>query len=287
MAKRPKGAGKRYIPGKQKEVSPVRAKKHLGQHFLKDEQIAQSIANTLSYQGYDKILEIGPGTGVMTKYLLRKGFDLLAMEVDAESVVFLRQNFPLAHAALLGASGDFRVMEADFLRADLGEIFGGQPFAIIGNFPYNISTQIVFRLLDFRDRVPEFAGMFQREVAQRICASEGNKSYGILSVLVQAYYEAEYLFTVPPEVFDPPPRVHSGVLRLRRKPSLISPDLEALFFRLVKTAFNQRRKTLRNSLKTFQLSQNLREDAIFDRRPEQLEVSEFVALTRMIADDTL
>lgn len=287
MAKRPKGKGKRSLPAQGKEASPVRAKKHLGQHFLKDEEVAQAIANSLSFQGYHKILEIGPGTGVMTKYLLREGFDLVAMEVDAESIAFLRQNFSLAHVSLLAVSGDFQIIEMDVLRADLAAIMGGQPFAIIGNFPYNISTQIVFRLLEFRDQVPEFAGMFQREVAQRICSGPGNKSYGILSVLVQAYYEPEYLFTVPPEVFDPPPKVHSGVLRLRRKPSLVSAELEDLFFRLVKTAFNQRRKTLRNSLKTFQLSQNLREGAIFDQRPEQLDVSDFVALTRKIAHDTL
>ena len=289
MAKKSKGARKHTLPGNRKEWAkgPVRAKKHLGQHFLKDEQIAQSIANTLSFLGYKNILEIGPGTGVMTKYLLQEGFNLIAMEVDPESVVYLRHSFPLDQAKALANAGDFKVIEADFLRADLAEIFGNQPFAIIGNFPYNISTQIVFRLLDFRDQVPEFAGMFQREVAQRICAHEGNKSYGILSVLVQAYYDAEYLFGVSPEVFDPPPKVHSGVLRLRRKPSLVPAQHEALFIRLVKTAFNQRRKTLRNSLKTFQLSESLREGAIFDQRPEQLQVSEFVALAKMIADDTV
>jgi 16S rRNA (adenine1518-N6/adenine1519-N6)-dimethyltransferase len=178
-------------------------------------------------------------------------------------------------------------VEGDFLNYDLHLLFGDDPFAIIGNFPYNISTQIVFKLLDYRAQVPEFSGMFQKEVAERICAREGNKTYGILSVLVQAFYEAEYLFSVPPHVFDPPPKVQSGVLRLTRISESIPDCDEQLFFRVVKTAFNQRRKTLRNSLKTFQLSQNLKEGAIFDRRPEQLNVSDFIALTKMIADDTV
>lgn len=268
-------------------ANPVRAKKHLGQHFLKDENIAQKIAGTLSLRGYSAVLEIGPGTGVMTKYLLREDIALAVMEVDEESVVYLNHSFPLEHRSTLQKSGGFSVIQADFLKYDLGQLFTGKPFAIIGNFPYNISTQIVFKLLDVRARVPEFCGMFQKEVAERICSPEGNKTYGILSVLVQAFYSTEYLFSVPPQVFSPPPKVQSGVLRLKRRDPYILDCDEALFFRLVKTAFNQRRKTLRNSLKSMALSQNLKEDAIFDRRPEQLSVPEFIALTKMIANDPL
>ena len=267
--------------------SPVRAKKHLGQHFLKDENIALKIAKTLSLEGYSKVLEIGPGTGVMTKHLLSLGIDLVAMELDEESVIYLNHSFAIEHPEALKQGKGFRVVEGDFLKYDLHQLFRDAPFAIIGNFPYNISTQIVFKLLDYREQVPEFSGMFQKEVAERICAGEGNKTYGILSVLVQAFYEAEYLFSVPPQVFEPPPKVQSGVLRLIRKQASIPGCDEQLFFRVVKTAFNQRRKTLRNSLKTLQLSQNLKEGTIFDRRPEQLTVSEFIALTKMIADDTV
>jgi len=179
------------------------------------------------------------------------------------------------------------VIEADFLKLNLDTLFPGELFTITGNFPYNISSQIVFRLLEVRSRVPEFSGMFQKEVAERICAGPGSKAYGILSVLVQAFYKAEYCFTVPPEVFDPPPKVHSGVLRLERRETWKLECDEALFFRLVKTAFNQRRKTLRNSLKSLQLSDNLKEDAIFDRRPEQLNVPDFITLAKRISDDTV
>lgn len=178
-------------------------------------------------------------------------------------------------------------MEADFLKYDASQLFPDAPFAITGNFPYNISTQIVFKLLEIRDRVPEFSGMFQKEVAQRICSPHGNKTYGILSVLVQAFYTAEYLFTVHPQVFDPPPKVQSGVIRLVRKPAVDFGHPEQLLFTVVKAAFNQRRKTLRNSLKGLLRSDVLKEDAIFGLRPEQLSVSEFLALTKKIADDTL
>lgn len=270
-----------------REQGPVRAKKYLGQHFLKDENIARKIADTLSLEGYEQVLEIGPGTGVMTKYLLERGISLTAMEIDGESVTFLRHSFPLEHPAALQKSKSFTIVEADFLRADMSVYFGQMPFAIIGNFPYNISTQIVFKLLELRAQVPEFSGMFQKEVARRICEPEGNKTYGILSVLVQAFYKAEYLFDVPPHVFDPPPRVESGVLRLTRKENYHLACDEGRFFSIVKTAFNQRRKTLRNSLKSFGLSDNLKEDAIFDRRPEQLAVADFIRLTEMMADDTL
>ncbi|KPM32326.1 Ribosomal RNA small subunit methyltransferase A [Croceitalea dokdonensis DOKDO 023] len=265
----------------------VRAKKHLGQHFLKDEAIAQKIAGTLSLKGYGRVIEIGPGTGVLTKYLLLRGADLIAMDIDAESIVYLNHTFPLEHPKVLEKGGTLTVLEADFLSHDLGQLFGDAPFAITGNFPYNISTQIVFKMLEWREQIPEFSGMFQKEVAQRICEREGSKSYGILSVLVQAFYEAEYLFTVHPQVFDPPPKVQSGVLRLTRKPNYQLDCDEKLLFRVVKAAFNQRRKTLRNSLKVFNLSHNLREDTIFDSRPEQIGVADFIALTKKIADDAL
>jgi 16S rRNA (adenine1518-N6/adenine1519-N6)-dimethyltransferase len=266
---------------------PVKAKKYLGQHFLKDEDIAARIANTLSLNGYKNVLEIGPGTGVLTKYLLSRDLNLVAMELDAESVVFLNHSFLLENPGLRQRAGTFKVIEADFLKYDIRTLFEREPFAITGNFPYNISTQIVFKLLDIKELVPEFSGMFQKEVAQRICSAPGSKTYGILSVLVQAFYKAEYLFTVPSNVFDPPPKVESGVLRLTRKTDFVLDCDETLFAKVVKTAFNQRRKTLRNSLKTFQLSINLKEDAIFDRRPEQMAVTDFIWLTRKIANDAV
>ncbi len=271
--------------GKSQGKSEVSAKKHLGQHFLKDESIAKQIAETLSLETYVNVLEIGPGMGVLTKYLLERNMDLVAMDLDEESIVYLNHSFRLEHAELFKNSNQLRIVEADFLKFDLQELFGNEQFAITGNFPYNISSQIVFKMLDMRLQIPEFSGMFQKEVALRICAEPGNKTYGILSVLVQAFYDAEYLFTVPPHVFNPPPKVDSGVLRLVRKKNLQLPCDEQLFFRVVKTAFNQRRKTLRNSLKAFNLSQNLKEDTIFDRRPEQLHVVDFITLTQKIAND--
>lgn len=279
-----------FKKGKKKnwqDESPVKAKKYLGQHFLKDEKIAKDIADTLSFKGYKNVLEIGPGTGVLTKYLLLNDIDLVAMDLDAESIIYLNHSFSLEHPETMHRKGDFKVLEADFLKYDLTSLFGDEQYAITGNFPYNISTQIVFKTLEMRKQIPEFSGMFQKEVAQRICEKEGSKVYGILSVFVQAFYDAEYLFTVPPSVFNPPPKVNSGVLRLTRK---VNQDLdcdEKLFFKVVKTAFNQRRKTLRNSLKTFALSDVLKEDAIFDQRPEQLSVAEFIALTKKIGHDTV
>ena len=270
---------------KKQEEGAVRAKKHLGQHFLKDEDIAEQIAGTLTLKGYKNVLEIGPGMGVLTKHLLKRDLDLVAMDLDAESIVYLNHSFPLEHAEILQKNNRLNVIEADFLKFDLTELYGDEPFAITGNFPYNISSQIVFKMLEMREQIPEFSGMFQKEVAQRICERPGSKTYGILSVLVQAFYEAEYLFTVPPTVFDPPPKVDSGVLRLiRRDEQKLACD-ERLFFKVVKTAFNQRRKTIRNSLKTCDLSNNLKEDTIFDQRPEQLSVADFVTLTQKIAND--
>ncbi len=254
----------------------VKAKKHLGQHFLKDENIAKKIADTLSFQGYKAVLEIGPGMGVLTKYLLEKDTTTYVIEIDSESVEYLQANY-------LNLAP--RIIEKDFLKYDLKEVFNDSQFAIIGNFPYNISTQIVFKVLEMREQIPEFSGMFQKEVAQRICEKEGSKAYGILSVLAQAFYNAEYLFTVPPSVFNPPPKVESGVLRLTRKEHLDLPCDEALFFRVVKIAFQQRRKTLRNSLKIFNLSDNLKANAIFGKRPEQLSVDSFIELTQLIEND--
>ncbi|MEH6513720.1 16S rRNA (adenine(1518)-N(6)/adenine(1519)-N(6))-dimethyltransferase RsmA [Maribacter arcticus] len=285
--KRQKNKGDKYAHNKHHEKGPVKAKKYLGQHFLKDEDIAKQIADTLLQKDYKNIVEIGPGTGVLTKYLLTRDINLVAMDLDSESIIYLNETFPLEHHKLLEGEGSFKVIEGDFLNYDLQTLFGDEQFGITGNFPYNISTQIVFKVLELRNQIPEFSGMFQKEVAQRICAQEGSKTYGILSVLAQAFYDAEYLFTVQPEVFDPPPKVQSGVLRLTRKTDFQLPCDEQLFRRVVKTAFNQRRKTLRNSLKTFALSDILKEDAIFDQRPEQLSVADFIALTKKIADDTL
>lgn len=252
----------------------VRAKKHLGQHFLKDENVAQKIADTLQYDLYPYVLEIGPGMGVLTKYLLEREAEVHVIEIDPESVEYLKHHYP----ALKN-----RVHGEDFLKFDIASLFEGKQFAIIGNFPYNISTQIVFKMLEMRNVVPQFSGMFQKEVAQRICEKKGTKAYGILSVLVQAFYEAEYLFTVPPAVFSPPPKVDSGVLRLTRKEDFSLACDEKLFFKVVKAAFQQRRKTLWNSLKSFQLPEQLKEASIFQKRPEQLDTAQFIELTQKIA----
>ncbi|MBC9796747.1 16S rRNA (adenine(1518)-N(6)/adenine(1519)-N(6))-dimethyltransferase RsmA [Sinomicrobium weinanense] len=262
-------------PGRGQKVRP---KKHLGQHFLNDENIAGKIADSLTLQGYDSILEIGPGMGVLTKYLLKKEVQTYVVEIDTESVAYLEEHYP-------GLSG--RIISEDFLKYDVRQVLREGPFAIIGNFPYNISSQILFKMLDMREQVPELSGMFQKEVAERVCEKEGSKAYGILSVLVQAFYEAEYLFTVSEQVFTPPPKVKSGVLRLRRKEDFRLPCNEKLFFNVVKTAFGQRRKTLRNSLKTLGLSDILKEDTIFGQRPEQLSVQDFIRLTQKIEHDSV
>ncbi|MFM7024239.1 MAG: 16S rRNA (adenine(1518)-N(6)/adenine(1519)-N(6))-dimethyltransferase RsmA [Flavobacteriales bacterium] len=228
-----------------KSNDAVRAKKHLGQHFLKDESVSKAIADALIFHiGYNNVLEIGPGMGVLTKYLIEnpgiKNFKVV--EIDKESVAYLQQNYP-----------SLQIIDADFLRQDLKEIFT-EPFAVIGNFPYNISTEILFKILDYRDHVPEVVGMFQKEVAERIAAKPGGKTYGITSVLLQAFYNIEYLFTVEPEVFNPPPKVKSGVIRMKRNQREKLPCDEAMFFKVVKTAFNQRRKTLNNALKSLELN---------------------------------
>jgi 16S rRNA (adenine1518-N6/adenine1519-N6)-dimethyltransferase len=257
-------------------MEAVKAKKHLGQHFLKDESIAKDIADTLNLVGYNDVLEIGPGMGVLTKYLLEKEINTYVIEIDTESVTYLGENYPKLKD---------KIISKDFLKYNINEVFEGRQFAIIGNFPYNISTQIVFKCLEMRNQVPEFAGMFQKEVAERICEKKGTKAYGILSVLAQAFYDAEYLFTVDENVFIPPPKVKSGVLRLRRKENYSLPCGEKLFFTVVKTAFQQRRKTLRNSLKTLNLSDILREEEVFNLRPEQLSVAQFIELTQKIEAD--
>ena len=260
----------------------VTAKKHLGQHFLKDESVAVEISNCLSYKGYDRVLEIGPGTGVLTQHLINRSVKVTAMELDHESVVYLRNSFSIENSRHINPQ-NFEVVEADFLKQDLSILFGDEPVGIIGNFPYNISTQIVFKTIENRDQIPEFGGMFQKEVAQRICATHGSKTYGILSVLTQAYYDAEYLFTVGPEVFDPPPRVDSGVMKLTRKVAYknITCSYDKLR-QVVKLAFQQRRKTLRNSLKSMDLPDEMREQPLFSLRPEQISVSEFINLATVI-----
>lgn len=259
-------------------MNQVKAKKHLGQHFLTDENIAKDIADSLSFSGYDTILEIGPGMGVLTKYLLEKEVETYVIEIDTESVEYLNSHYPKLHN---------KIISKDFLKYNINEVFEGKPFAIIGNFPYNISTQIVFKCLEMRNQVPEFAGMFQKEVAERICSKKGSKVYGILSVLAQAFYDVQYLFTVNEDVFNPPPKVKSGVMRMVRKENFSLPCDEKLFFNVVKTGFNQRRKTLRNSLKSLQLSDNLRLDTTFDLRPEQLSVEQFIELTQKIEADAV
>lgn len=255
-------------------MDKVRAKKHLGQHFLNDETIAKDIADSLTGKGYQNVLEIGPGMGVLTKYLLEKDFTTYVVEIDTESVVYLQ-----AHYLKLSN----KIIEKDFLKYNWKEVFKDKPFAIIGNFPYNISSQILFKTLEMKDQIPEFSGMFQKEVAERACATHGNKTYGIVSVLVQAFYDTEYLFTVSENVFTPPPKVKSGVMRMIRKENYQLPCDEKLFFRVVKTAFQQRRKTMRNSLKSFDLPDEIRNREVFTKRPEQLPVADFVKLTQLIA----
>lgn len=261
----------------------VKAKKHLGQHFLGDEGVAQDIGNTLTLEGYDHVLEIGPGTGVLTKYILAKPVQLTVMDLDRESTAYLKSSFTLEHKL---SEDKFTVVEADFLKYELDTIYPEKQLAITGNFPYNISTQIVFKTIEHKQRIPEFTGMFQKEVAMRICADHGSKTYGILSVLAQAFYDAKYLFTVPPTVFIPPPKVDSGVLRLKRKADFDKIGCsEVMLFKVVKMAFQQRRKTLRNSLKGMGLSDRFRESEILNKRPEQLSVQEFISLTAAIQAD--
>jgi 16S rRNA (adenine1518-N6/adenine1519-N6)-dimethyltransferase len=253
----------------------VTPKKHLGQHFLTDLNIAKKIASTLDGEKYTKILEIGPGMGVMTRFLLERPQEIYVNEIDPESIKYLKKKFPELKN---------KIIEGDFLKIDLEKLFPDEEIGITGNFPYNISTQIVFKVLENQHKIPEFSGMFQKEVSERIAAKHGNKTYGILSVLTQNYYDVEYLFTVNENVFNPPPKVKSGVIRLKRKRNL--PELDYDFFKkVVKTAFNQRRKTLRNSLKSYNISDNLKQDSIFAKRPEQLSPKEFLELAKKIKHD--
>ena len=246
----------------------VRAKKSLGQHFLTDMRVAQSIVDALTFEG--PVLEVGPGMGVLTGLLLqRPGIDLTPVEIDGESVEYLLKHFPVL---------DGRLLHADFLKMSS---FREEPFAIIGNFPYNISSQIFFKILDWKDSVPEVVCMIQKEVAERIAEKPGTKTYGILSVLLQAWYDIEYLFTVGPGCFAPPPKVHSAVIRLRRNGRTGLGCDEALFKKVVKTAFGQRRKTLRNSLRPLCPNAPFFSDPLFDLRPERLGVEEFIALTKL------
>ena len=217
----------------------VKPKKALGQHFLTDLQIAERIADTLSEFKHLPVLEIGPGMGVLTQFLLDKGYDLTVVELDRESVAYLGEHFPQLQG---------RILDADFLRLDLSELFGG-PFCVIGNYPYNISSQIFFKVLDYKEQVPCCSGMIQKEVAERLASGPGRKAYGILSVLLQAWYDVEYLFTVSEHVFNPPPKVKSAVIRMTRNQRQSLGCDEKLFKTVVKTSFNQRRKTLRNSMK--------------------------------------
>ena len=252
----------------------VKPKKALGQHFLKNPEICAQIAEAITLHGdYKKVLEIGPGMGALTQYLLqRPEFETHVVEIDRESVDYLNVHF----GALRG-----RIHEADFLRMPLEQLFP-EPIAVVGNFPYNISSQIVFKVLDHMNQVPELVGMFQREVAQRFAGSPGNKDYGIISVLAQAYYDIEYLFTVNEDEFIPPPKVKSGVIRMRRKFGAELGCDEKLFKQVVKTSFNQRRKTLRNSLKSLTQGKVDTSSSLWDKRPEQLGVPEFVSLTEIV-----
>ena len=251
-------------------MQQVRAKKFLGQHFLKDLSVAQRIAETITA---GRVLEIGPGMGVLTQYLLKNpNLQTTAIEIDRESVVYLKEWYPELH-----------LIEGDFLKLDLNIIYPDGDFCVIGNYPYNISSQIFFKVLDHKDRIPVCSGMIQKEVAERIASKPGKKAYGILSVLLQAYYDIEYLFTVDEHVFNPPPKVKSAVVRLTRNNRQQLDCDEALFKTIVKTAFNQRRKQMRNSLMGIVGKENpLLNDPIFTKRPEQLSVEEFISLTKLI-----
>lgn len=251
-------------------MQQVRAKKFLGQHFLKDLSVARKIAETIE-EG--PVLEIGPGMGVLTQFLLKNPrIQLTAIEIDRESVAYLKEWYPELH-----------LIEGDFLKLDLDVIYPSGNFNVIGNYPYNISSQIFFKVLKYKDRIPVCSGMIQKEVAERIASKPGNKAYGILSVLLQAYYDIEYLFTVDEHVFNPPPKVKSAVIRMTRNERKHLDCDETLFKQVVKTAFNQRRKQMRNSLQPLVGKGNpLLEEKIFTKRPEQLSVEEFVELTRMI-----
>lgn len=253
-------------------MDTVRAKKHLGQHFLKDENIARRIADSLTGE-VKQVLEIGPGMGVLTKYLVDKPeLNFCAIEIDTESVAYLNQHYP-----------DLKVIEGDFLRLDASTLFQDS-FAIIGNFPYNISSQILFKVYESRNMVPEVVGMFQKEVAERVAAKPGSKTYGILSVLLSAFYDIEYLFTVDEHVFNPPPKVKSAVIRLRRNQVSALECDEKLFSTIVKTGFNQRRKTMRNALKPLGRILEAIPEELLSKRAEQLSVEDYIIITTQLSN---
>lgn len=253
----------------------VRAKKALGQHFLTDQHVAERIAATLDGFKSLPVLEIGPGMGILTNWLLDKGHDLKVVEIDDESVGYLKRNFP---------SLDGRIIEGDFLRLDLKDVMGEGKFCVIGNYPYNISSQIFFKVLEYKDQVPCCSGMLQKEVAERLAAGPGTKARGILSVLLQAWYDVEYLFTVNENVFNPPPKVKSGVIRLTRNSVAELPCDASLFRTVVKTSFGQRRKTLRNSVRSLlPAGVILPDNELLRLRPEQLSQEQFYELTNLIS----
>ena len=251
----------------------VKAKKHLGQHFLTDKNICKKIADQYQFsRGCKKVLEIGPGMGALTEFLLKKDLDVWAMDIDTESIDYLKEHFP---------NLDGKILAADFLKADLNLLLGDEPFSVVGNFPYNISSQILFKCIDFRNQIPEIMGMFQREVAQRVAEPPGSKQYGILSVLLQTYYDIEYCFTVDEHVFNPPPKVKSGVIRCVRNGRDKLPCDEKLFKQIVKMSFNQRRKTIRNSIKPLIKGKGV-EHEYLALRPEVLSVEQFIELTQLV-----
>lgn len=250
----------------------VKAKKHLGQHFLNDENIARDIAEGLTWEGYNRVLEIGPGMGVLTKYILQAKKNIEVVEIDTESVEYLKEYYQPFYPG-------FKIHSEDFLKMDFSSKFDEQ-IAILGNFPYNISSQIIFKALEERYTVPEVCGMFQKEVAERIASKKGTKDYGILSVLAQAYYHCEYLFTVPEHVFTPPPKVKSGVIIMKRYRTEIEGVEQKRFFQVVKAGFGQRRKTLRNSLKALSIPEDLNDHEFLNMRAEQLSVEDFIELTK-------
>jgi 16S rRNA (adenine1518-N6/adenine1519-N6)-dimethyltransferase len=256
-------------------MSLVSAKKHLGQHFLTDKNIASKIVDSLRYEGnYTQVLEVGPGMGVLSDFLLQKpDLETYLIDIDTESYTFLKKKYPQ-----LGN----RLINADFLQMDFNALFP-KPFAIIGNFPYNISSQILFKILDNRDKVVEVVGMFQKEVAERCATKPGSKEYGILSVFLQAYYKVEYLFTVKAGVFNPPPKVLSAVIRLTRNEVGALDCDEKLFWQVVKAGFNQRRKTLRNAVSSLINKEKMTDDPMLDLRAERLSVADFVHLTKIIS----
>lgn len=254
-------------------MKKVKAKKHLGQHFLINENIANTIALSLiNTDKYKTVIEVGPGMGVLTKYLVEQNFTTLPIDVDRESVAYLKEHYPKLRG---------NIIYGDFLKINLNELVSHENFAVIGNFPYNISSQILFKVLEYKNQVPEVVGMFQKEVAERIAAEPGSKIYGITSVLLQAYYNIEYLFTVNENEFNPPPKVKSAVIRLTRNKVNNLPCDEKFFKTIIKTSFNQRRKTLRNSLKVF-IDDEIKSNEVFNCRPEQLSVNQFIELTNLL-----